>query len=227
MNRALYDLQEADNRLTSLHRERNKLDDGTSTRTERDTLQRACAVEAQKLDALQAQRAAKEDELKTTETKIAKQQARLMNVSSAHEISALQRDVTGLNHARSDLDEAVLTLMDETESGARRVSELQAQLAAKQAQLQEVERHFRIESARIEAEMNTAREERSRLAGEIEPAALQKYETVAKRHGVAVAHIEKGNCSACGMTITPYNLREAKAAQWPTCESCGRLLFIE
>ena len=29
------------------------------------------------------------------------------------------------------------------------------------------------------------------------------------------------------MAITPYNLREAKSQTWPTCESCGRLLFVE
>jgi hypothetical protein len=28
------------------------------------------------------------------------------------------------------------------------------------------------------------------------------------------------------MALTPYNLKEIKTKEWPTCESCGRLLFI-
>jgi len=31
----------------------------------------------------------------------------------------------------------------------------------------------------------------------------------------------------CGMMITPYNLKEAKTEEWPQCESCTRLLYVE
>jgi predicted nucleic acid-binding Zn-ribbon protein len=76
MNRNLFELQEVDNHLLSLKRERSKLDDGTHARGERDTLQRAFDEERTRLSALTSERNDKELQLKSAEEKIARQQSR-------------------------------------------------------------------------------------------------------------------------------------------------------
>jgi predicted nucleic acid-binding Zn-ribbon protein len=228
MNRKLFELQEIDTHLSNLKRERSKLDDGTHARGERDTLQRAFDEERTRLSTLTSDRNDKELQLKSAEEKIARQQSRLMNATSAHEVTALQRDIKALTAQRGDFEEGILNLMDEVESSTQKVMELERELSAAIAVVTDIEANFARETSRLEAELEAARKQREIIAAQLDVDALSKYNESAKRGGgVAVAHPDKGNCSACGMALTPFNLREAKSQQWPTCESCGRLLFIE
>jgi len=228
MNRSLFELQEVDNDIARIKRERARLDDGGALRGERDTLRAARDESANALKKLQADNTKHEDELRATEEKIKRSQTRLMSATTAHEISALERDIKGLGLRRGESDEALLMLMDEIESAAKDLAEREAQLATKEAETAHVEAVFSAESARLESELIAVVAAREAMAQAIESAFLQKYADFAKRfHGVAVAHPERGACSACGMALTAFNLKEARAKEWPTCESCGRLLFLD
>jgi predicted nucleic acid-binding Zn-ribbon protein len=228
MNRLLFELQNADYLITKLKRDRTKLNDGTHARSERDTLQKAFDEERTKLSNLNSERSDKELQLKAAEEKLARQQSRLMNASNAHEVTALQRDIAAIQKQRGDFDEAILMLMDEIEESSTRLKQLETELGEKSRATVDVEQQFNKEVARLENELQAAQAEREQLSAQLSAAELKKYTDVAAKHaGVAVAHPEKGNCSACGMALTPYSLKEAKLQEWPTCESCGRLLFVE
>lgn len=226
MNPLLWQLQETENHLAALAREKTRLNDGTHARATRDTLQTAVQTEAGRGQKIGSERLAKELELKTAEEKLARQHSRMMNASSAHEISALQRDIEALGHARGDLDETILTMMDEGESCANGLADLEKQLAQSKAEATRIETQFTAETNRINAELEKAQTEREKITAQLSDAERAKFDSVAQRHnGIAVAHVENGNCSACGSAILPGNLREAKTEEFPTCENCGRLLF--
>lgn len=228
MNRALLELQEVDNSLTNFTREKARLDDGTAARAARDTLEKAVADTIAKSQKTAAARSDKEMELKTAEEKIARQQSRMMNASSAHEITALQRDIEALGRARGNLDEAILTLMDEGETIAAQLANLEAQLAKAKAAVAVIEENFANDTARLERSLEAARKQREIAATKLSPAETEKFTAFAKKHGgVAVSKVVKGNCSACGAAILPFTLREAKNQDFPTCEGCGRLIFVE
>lgn len=228
MNKELYALQQADDTLARLRREVAKLDDGTAARAARDGAQCAALAQQAALRKIQTDRRDRELTLKATEEKIAKQNGRLMTANNAHEVEALQRDLKGLAKSRGDLDEAILNLMDEEETAIASLAALESELATKTAATQQIETTFRDETARLTAELAATQKRRESLAAGLDEEHLEKFDELAKRfHGMAVAHLEKGNCSACGMTITPYNLKDAKASEWPSCDNCGRLLFIE
>lgn len=228
MNRALWELQEIDNIIARLKRERAKLDDGSHARGERDTLQNAFDEERTKLSGLSASRTDAELQLKSNEEKMARQQSRLMSASSSHEIVALERDIKAINIQRGNFDEAILNLMDEVDTSSTRLKALEGELQAANAHLQEVEANFARETARLEGELETVRQQRDEHQSQIAPEEIAKYNTFAKAHAnVAVARIESGHCSVCGLVLPTVQLREAKTQQWPTCESCGRLLFAE
>ncbi len=228
MKRRLFELQETDIRILALKRERSKLDDGQRTRAERQALAQAAEAQTAELNRLNTQRSAQEDQLQAAEAKIAKQQNRLMTAKNAHEVDSLQRDITALTAARGDLDEAILTLMLEAEDCAARLKELTAQKNQKGAELSRIEEIFAAETARLGGELSQAAAKREERAVKLEASEMAKYTDYAKRfHGVAVAHNENGNCSSCGTTLTPFNLKAAKTDDWPTCESCARLLWVE
>ena len=227
MNKQLYELQEADDALARFRREKARLDDGTAARAARDAAQSAVSAQQLALKKLQTDRRDRELTLKATEDKIAKQNGRLMNANNAHEVEALQRDLAGLAKSRGDLDEAILILMDEEESAAALVVGSETDLAVRSATAVEVEKKFSDDTARIIAEVAAVQSRREGLAAACDEEHLEKYASLAARlQGVAVAHLDKGNCSACGMTLTPFNLKAAKASEWPSCDNCGRLLFV-
>ncbi|PQV63257.1 putative nucleic acid-binding protein, contains Zn-ribbon domain [Abditibacterium utsteinense] len=228
MNRALLELQEIDNQITSFTRDKSRLDDGTNARAARDEIAKNLAQTTLESQKSSAARAGAELELQTAETKIALQQKRLMNASSAHEITALERDIAALGRARGDLDENILTLMDAGETLSAQIAQLEAQLQKTRAQVEKIETDFADNSARLERSLKAAREKRVEAQSALSPAENEKFEAFAKKlDGVAVSKVIKGNCSVCGAAILQFTLREAKNQQFPTCENCGRLIFVE
>ena len=227
MNRALLELQEIDNQIATYTRELGRLDDGTSARAARAELEAQLAQTLSLEGKNAAARAGAELELQTAETKIALQQKRLMNASSAHEISALERDIAALGRARGDLDENILITMDEGETLGAQVVDLEKKLAASKAQVEQIETDFASDSARLERSLKAAREKRVEAQSALSPSEQEKFAALSKKFdGVAVASAVKGNCSACGAAVLQFTLREAKNQEFPTCENCGRLIFV-
>lgn len=226
--RSLFELQQIDSSMLRLQREKAKVDDGSSLRAQRDTLQKAIAAEEEKLNVQNRARTSAEEELKQREEKLRTQQTRLMSAKTAHEIASLQRDIEGITKSRGEFDEAILVAMDEAENVAKKLDELRAQLSAVETELAQVEADFSSNTSRIDAELQAAARERNAVAAQIDEDWLEKYAAVAERHGgIAVSAVQNGNCSVCGMMFTPHNLKAAKNEEWPTCESCNRLLFVE
>jgi len=224
----LLELQEIDNHLARLSRERAALDDGSETRASLGTLENALSEQQQKLDELNATRISSEEDLKAREIKLSTQQTRLMNAKSAHEVQSLERDIAALTNARGELDEKVLLLMDEIDQCAAKLDELRAQHQENQTLLSGIESTFATETARIDGEEGQWRAQREEKFAGLSAVEQKKYEDAAARHkGIAVVHNENGSCSACGTALTPFILKSAKTEDWPTCESCRRLLFVE
>ncbi len=226
MDARLKDLGQADGHITALEREKSRLDDGSSARSARDVVSRELDAARKYLADREAQKSAREDEQKTAESKIKQQQSRLMSVSSSHQIEALQRDIEGFNRRRGELDEAILLLMDEIEGADKRVQVLEKQFAAHRAQVVQIEEKFSDESSRIAASLKVQQAKRDELRTALDAPALARYDSSARKHGgVGVVWPISGNCSGCGTELTPFNLKEARTQEWPTCENCGRLLL--
>ena len=101
-------------------------------------------------------------------------------------------------------------------------------MASAKDEVTTVTKRYASEITRIQAETATKTAERLTVLDKINPAEKAKYDASAKAHqGVAVSKVLRGCCSACGAAILPFTLREAKTLEYPTCENCGRLLFVE
>lgn len=228
MNRALFELQEIDLRIMTLRRERAHLDEGGTARAARDTARTEVASLEHRLAELDRNRRDQEQQLADTESQIKKQQSRLMTATSAHDVSSLEKGIAALQHHRSDLDENILVLMDDMETVGATLAGERLVLAEREEAVTQVETHFSAESARLDNLLQAAQDERQTVAGQLSEEESELYtESAAHHHGIALVHPEKGSCSVCGMEITMFTLREAKQREFPTCESCGRLLYVE
>lgn len=227
MNRALLDLQHLDSSILALSREKKALDDGTNARQKRDETRALLEAARTEEKGIASTRRTHEGELEATEAKIAKQKARLNTSSSAHDITAFERDLVGLTKTRGDLDETILELMDESESLQKRVGELEAELSRNEAEVGRVEAAFAASNAELDAGLARKRAARPALAGKLSATETEKYVASFKKHGgLGVSETIKGACSACGTTLSRDFLRAAPAEAFPQCESCSRLIFV-
>ncbi len=228
MNRALLELQHLDSSILSLSRAKKALDDGTSARLARDETQTQLKATQDEERAVSSTRRAREGELESTETKIARQKARLASSSSAGDVAALERDLVGLSHARGELDETILELMDKGETLQKQIAHLQAQLQQADEETARIEAEFAKTSADLDAQMARKRALRPQLAGKLSPAETEKYVASFKHHGgLGVSEAVKGTCTACGTTLSRDFLKQAPREAFAQCESCSRLIFVE
>ncbi len=228
MNRALLDLQLLDSAIQDATREKTRLDDGTAARATLKELETQLAQTREEAATVAATRAKAEDDLEVAETKIERQKKRVMTVSSAAEISALERDIEGLSRMRGELDETILIAMDEGETLATKVAQEAKQVEAARARAEQIEADFKARTALLDKRVAGKKAERPPVIAKLSDDDKTHYSEGYKRHqGVAVAHVESGSCSACGAEILPFTLREAKTEEFPTCEGCGRLLWVD
>jgi predicted nucleic acid-binding Zn-ribbon protein len=67
------------------------------------------------------------------------------------------------------------------------------------------------------------RAKRNRIARELRPDVINRYEDVRRRHPRAVAPVRRGACLGC-FTMRPTRA-SAASGRLETCERCGRILF--
>ncbi len=227
MNRVLLDLQRLDTQTLALSRAKKALDDATSARARRDETQNLLDAARAEERGVNSTRGLREGELEATEQKIARQKSRLMNASNSGDVAALERDLVGLSHARGELDETILELMDEGDSLSKRIGQLEAELAQNESEVARIEAEFKKKSAELDGQIAAKRAGRPALATQLSPVESEKYETSFKKFaGLGVSEAQRGVCSACGTTLSRDFLRDAVSEAFPQCESCGRLIFV-
>ena len=228
MNRALLDLQLLDSAIQDATREKARLDNGSAARATLAQLESQLAQTRAEAATVAATRAKAEGDLEAAETKIERQKKRVMTVSSAGEISALERDIEGLSRMRGELDETILIAMDEGENLAAKIEQQAKEVAATRARAEQIEAEFQAQTELLDKRVAHKRAERAPVIAKLSGEDKERYsEGYKKQGGVAVAHVKGGACSACGAEILPFTLREAKTQEFPTCEGCGRLIWVE
>ncbi|HSP02496.1 MAG TPA: C4-type zinc ribbon domain-containing protein [Acidimicrobiales bacterium] len=170
-----------------------------------------------------------EDEIASIEDKIASADRQLYSGSSdVKELQALQDEIAALKRRISALEDQELELMEQVEPIDARL----AGFAARQAELDEQAVALTTAIAEAEAdidrERNEVRSRRDEVVAEIDPTALQEYETVRGRlGGVAVARLEHGSCGACHMKLSAVEndrILHLSPDEPVRCEDCGRFL---
>lgn len=171
-----------------------------------------------------------ESELAATEERAATVNRRLYSgeVSASRELQAMAADVDVLKARSSELEDAILGVLEEIEPLDARLGELSASIGSLQEKrvasagaLEEAEGALDSEMAQVEAE-------RSRAAGSVDPALLATYERLRQKlGGVGVARLSGGRCEGCHLSLPATELdriRRLPPGELVTCDQCGRIL---
>lgn len=170
----------------------------------------------------------KEKDLEVTAAKRTKAEARLWEVKTNKEYSAVLLEVEEIKQEKGKTEEEILALMEMQERLTVDLREAESRLKTREEQAREDEGKVRKKLAEVEGELAIVRAERQSRAREITPALLSSYERILKaRGGVAVAHVSASAiCGACRVTIRPQAMQELRTTgDLKLCENCGRYLY--
>lgn len=174
---------------------------------------------------------AKEKDLEDAQVKRQKSEARLYEVKTNKEYSAVLVEIEEIKQEKAKIEEEVLSLMEIQERLAVEIRDAEASLKTGESQGREEEAQIRQRLAAVEAELQGLKGERESLSRDLPKDLLADYEKLLRpRGGLAVARVlpvDGGSiCGGCRMTLTPQCLQEVKQqSALLNCQSCGRFLY--
>jgi len=227
----LQELQVLDSRVAGLERKLEAIP--TRIHGIRDGLQQAKAsVDATraKLDGARKDIRTKEKELEYQAAQRKKLEAKLYEVKTNKEYSAVLAEIESAKVEKDRIEEEILALMELQERLGREVVEADARLRPQEAEAKVQEAAATEELRALEVDVEAARSERESVVRDVPRDLLAQYARLLKgRAGLAVALVgSNGICSGCRVTLTPQRFNEVRqSSQILVCENCGRFLYYQ
>jgi predicted nucleic acid-binding Zn-ribbon protein len=202
---------------------------GVIRRIEEQLMKAKAALDAvtAETDRMMKLRRQQERELEEVTDQLKKRQSRLFEIKTNQEYSAVLKEIEGLKHKVSVLEEAILVLLDQIEVELKARAEEEQRVRSSEAEAlrdtQRKEAELRQLRGRL-SELQGARKGRSK---NVELSLLQQYLRLLKsRAGLAVAPVRDGSCEGCHVALTPQLYNEVRRnEEILTCERCGRILY--
>ena len=181
-----------------------------------------------RLDTARKDQRAREKDLEVVQGKRSKTEARLYEVKTNKEYSAVLIEIEDIKQEKARMEEEVLVLMEAQERLTGDIREAETRFKQRETEGRSQEAAAREQLRTVETELAGVRTERREVAGQLPGPILADYDRILRaRGGTALAPVAKPNfCGACRMTITPQRLQELRAqSSLIPCESCGRYLY--
>jgi len=147
-------------------------------------------------------------------------------ITNVKELEQMQRKLDLLAAEKQKTEDGILGLMESVEEQEAFHKEACTERDSRKQELHDKEERLALETKNYCAEISRLEDERKRLAGEIEPKYLTKYDILAKKHqGRPIARVSDDICGGCRVFISSGlrgHLYNPGAMVY--CENCGRLL---
>lgn len=175
----------------------------------------------------QKDRRGHEMELQDLEVKLKKYNGQLMLVKTNDEYRAMQHEIAGVKKKIGEVEEKILLLMEEADSGNHRMKEDEKSLEGKRKEAEARKAVAREEQGAIEQEASHVTAAYQAARASLTADVLEMFDRIAvKRNGVAIARAREERCQECNVRIRPQVFQEIKRNdQLIHCDSCKRLLY--
>ena len=181
-----------------------------------------------KLDATRKELRAREKDLEVANVKRQKLEAKLYEVKTNKEYSAVLIEIEEAKQEKAKTEEDILNLMEMQERLGVEIKEAEQRFKNREEQAKQDEASVRKKLGAVEQELNVQRAERQTRAKGLPAGLLASYDRISKaRGGVAVAAVTSAAvCGGCRVSIRPQAMQELRTATGLIlCESCGRYLY--
>ncbi|OOP59815.1 DNA-binding protein [Arthrobacter sp. SRS-W-1-2016] len=212
----LLELQGLDAKLKSLANRRRTLETDPRITDLQDALSVANgALGAAKLAVHDAEAELRRSEADVEQVagRIERDEARLNSGTGlSKDLVALQSDIASLNKRRSDLEDVELEILERLDGLRERQAAQQQIVDDIQGSFSGIRAELDAAIAQIVAEEADVRAQRSDFAEGLDAGMVAIYEKTLARRGVGAARLFHGKSEGSGMTLSPGDLAEVKAA---------------
>jgi len=169
-----------------------------------------------------------EKELAEGEVRIRNKRMRLNLVRTDKELQALTHEVESLKDGNQRLESELLAMIESTEPRTARIKELGELIAKGRVELAAAEKEIAAQVEELRSSIAKRRRDRDKVASEIQPMLLQRYDMLfSRRQGTAVAVAKDGTCTGCRRSLPPQLYNELQQhLQIHFCPNCMRILYF-
>jgi hypothetical protein len=181
-----------------------------------------------KLDVTRKDLRTREKDLEVANVKRQKLEAKLYEVKTNKEYSAVLLEIEEAKQEKAKTEEDILTLMEMQERLGVEIKDAEQRFKTREEQAKQDEAVVRKKLGAVEQELHGQRAERQARAKALPGGLLASYDRISKaRSGVAVAAVTSAAvCGGCRVSIRPQAMQELRSATGlMVCESCGRYLY--
>jgi predicted nucleic acid-binding Zn-ribbon protein len=181
-----------------------------------------------KLDSTKKDLRSREKDLEVANVKRQKLEARLYEVKTNKEYSAVLLEIEEAKQEKAKTEEDILNLMEMQERLGVEIKDAEQRFKSREEQARQDEAVVRKKLAAVEQELGGLRTQRAARAKELPSGLLASYDRISKaRGGVAIAAVTAAAvCGGCRVGIRPQAMQELRTVSGlMVCESCGRYLY--
>ena len=179
------------------------------------------------VDQLQKQRRGKERELEEVTQNTKKKQARLFEIKTNEEYSAVLKEIEVLKAKSSTLETEILEQMEAGDQTAKIVSDAERVFQAEQTACQQGRQEKESRLAVLQRELSELTATRKGQASRLDRDLLRQYTRLMQNRDTAVVPVTDGTCQGCGMALTPQTYAEVRRNdRMFACPSCNRILYF-
>ena len=228
----LQKLQDVDLEIDDIHDRSDKLHAELDEReTARESLQAGLTQKSEQLEALRTELRDKQRELQENTDHSHVHKDKQARVSSARELSAIEKEIDSLRRRRAQLEEEFENLSDAVTDNQEEVDERQERLKLLEQELAAERKDREKEAAASETRVTQLNKERERIKKSFAnaKALVARYEFIRDRlPGRVIVAARNGACNGCNMIVPPQIYNELitgdKVIQ---CPNCKRILYYE
>jgi predicted nucleic acid-binding Zn-ribbon protein len=199
-------------------------------RSEYEGARRRHQEAAQALRKVEAEQKDLDLQLGTARTQLSETEGRLYGgrINNPRELRDLESRGADLRRQIGVGEERMLAVMEQLEAATAAATGAEQQLREIVAARRTQEADLLAERKSVSGAVRQHQAERDRIRSETDPATLRLYDRLrSTRGGVAVAEVKQRICQGCRVSLTAaLEQRLRQGAVMVTCQSCGRILYI-
>lgn len=224
----LKELQEIDLRLNEINKKLETLPDRIA-QVESAYLQVKNELETSKNELAEAEKTRRHEEMElTASVDHAKQrETKLYAIKTTKEYQAALKEIAETKKQNKEREDRVLGLMEQIDTLTKKITQLETDLADKEAAYRKEDEVLKTEEAEFVKAIETIGARRPSIISELDVKVVRKYDHVRRRYPDALVHVVDGVCQGCSMNIPPQLFNEIlRFAELKDCPSCYRLLYV-
>lgn len=223
-------LQEIDDEVATISAALDDVERRLRGSAELDEARRVFAASQGELQDAQRVQRKLDGDIAGLNAKIQPEEKRLYDgsVRNPKELTNIQHEVELLKEQRSKLEDELLDVMSRLEIAEREFGDAEKRLIQREALWEKEQGELKHEAKKLGDLLTRAEAKREAQKPKVNPRVLSIYEEVRKRRGgVAVAHVQGGNCGGCRVQIPEAVRRRAFSVdQVAQCPNCERILYV-